>query len=451
MNPEKARSSRPEDPLHDLAVEYRPIGSLKPNPRNARTHSKKQIRQIAASIGEFGFNNPALIDGEDRIIAGHGRVEAARLLGMDRVPTIRIDHLTQEQKRAYVVADNRLALEAGWDREILAIEFAELSALDLDFDLEITGFETAEIDLIVDGPTPAKPDRADDVPEAQTLSVTRPGDLWLLGGHRLLCADARDPASFVALMGEERARLVFADPPYNVRIDGHVCGAGSVKHREFAMASGEMSRSEFVDFLATVFGNLAGVSIDGAIHFQCIDWRHMREMIEAGERVYSELKNICIWVKDNGGMGSFYRSRHELVTVWKVGRAPHLNTIELGKHGRYRTNVWEYAGVNTLKRNRMDELRMHPTVKPTALVADAIKDTSRRGDLVLDCFGGSGTTLLAAEKTRRRARLMELDPVYCDVILRRFEAYTGETATHVGTGRSFAEVAADRALVEEAA
>ncbi len=410
-------------------IENVPVGALVPYARNARVHSKKQLHQIAASIQEFGFTNPVLIDRTNTILAGHGRVAAAKLLGLAEVPTIRIEHLTPAQKRAYVIADNRLALNAGWDPDILRIEFAELSRLDLDFDLDITGFETAEIDLLVDGPTKqTKEDSADRVPEPQKLAVTRPGDMWRLGDHLLLCGNALEPESFRLLMGEDRARLVFSDPPYNVPIDGHVCGAGSVKHREFAMASGEMSRGEFVAFLTTACRNLAAASMDGAIHYICLDWRHAAEILEAGAAAYGELKNICAWVKSNGGMGSFYRSQHELVFVFKNGTAPHLNTIELGKHGRYRTNVWSYAGVNTFKRGRMEELESHPTVKPVALISDAIKDASRRGDLVLDCFGGSGSTLIAAEKTRRRARLIELEPTYCDVIVRRWQNLTHDQA-----------------------
>jgi DNA modification methylase len=427
------------------------IDCLKPFRRNARTHSKKQISQIATSIQEFGFTNPVLIDEDGHIMAGHGRVAAAKELGWSHVPVLRIGHMSDEQKRAYVIADNRLAEKAGWDLEILQLEFSALCQMDLSFDLDITAFETAEIDAIVDGiGLPKKRDLADAVPaSADGPSVTRKGDLWRLGQHLLFCGDARDEASYATLMGTEQARLVFADPPYNVPIDGHVCGLGSIKHREFACASGEMSRSEFVSFLRTVFERLVRFSIDGAIHFQCMDWRHIGEMVEAGEAVYSGLKNVCVWVKDNGGMGSLYRSQHEFVFVWKVGTAPLVNTIELGKHGRYRTNVWSYAGVNTLKSARMAELAMHPTVKPTAMVSDAIKDTSKRGELVMDPFGGSGTTLIAAEKTGRRARLIEIDTHYCDVIVRRWETFVRREAVLVSSGGTFADVGAARSADRE--
>jgi DNA modification methylase len=440
-----AKPSRSRDGVYrDLHVEERPIGSLKPAGRNARTHSKKQIHQIAASIREFGFTNPILVDENGEILAGHGRLAGAKELGLAVVPTIRLDHLSAEQKRAYILADNKLALNAGWDPEILEIEFAELSAVDLAFELEITGFSTAEIDGYAEGAKNAPAADDDIVPEVQSSAVSRPGDLWLLGSHKLLCGDSRDPASFATVMGSDRAQLVFSDAPYNVKIDGHVGGAGAVKHREFAMASGEMTRAEFIAFLQVVFRNLAAVSVDGSLHFQCMDWRHSWEMLAAGEAVYSELKNICVWVKDNGGMGSLYRSQHEMVFVWKVGDGAHVNTIELGKHGRYRTNVWEYAGVNTLKRDRMTELAMHPTVKPCALVQDAIKDASKKGDIVLDPFSGSGTTLIAAEKTRRKGRAIEFDPIYVDVAVRRWQGLTGKKAVLLSSGTTFEEIEDER-------
>ncbi len=424
-------------------VELRPLAALKPALRNARTHSNKQIEQIAASIRQFGFTNPVLVNDKDQIVAGHGRVEAARRLGIPEVPVIRLAHLNRKELRAYALADNKLAANAGWDPEILRIEFAELSALELDFDLEITGFSTTEIDLSIgDGlNVPPEEDNPDDLLPSSRCWIEQ-GDLWFLGEHRLLCGDARSSASYRTLMECERARMVFSDPPYNVRIDGHVGGLGAVKHDEFAMASGEMSRREFASFLEEVFVLEAQVSINGAIHFQCMDWRHMSEMLEAGEAAYSELKNTCVWVKENAGMGSFFRSQHELVFVWKVGTEPHLNTVELGKNGRYRTNVWNYPAASKTGAN--SDLAMHPTVKPVPMIMDAIKDTSRRGEIVLDAFGGSGSTLIAAEKTGRRARLIELEPKYCEVTIRRWEKFTGSEAILAGTGKTFAETCASR-------
>jgi DNA modification methylase len=269
--------------------------------------------------------------------------------------------------------------------------------------------------------------------------------VWLLGRHRLICGDARSPQHYATLLGGELAGLVFTDPPYNVPIDGPVSGLGKVQHREFAMGAGKMSEAAFTAFLRETLGCAAKASRDGAIAFVCMDWRHMGELLGAGKAVFSELKNLCVWNKNNGGMGTFYRSKHELVFVFKVGAAPHVNTFGLGDTGRYRTNVWDYAGVNTMKAGRAEELAMHPTVKPVALVADAIRDCSRRGDIVLDPFGGSGSTLIAAEKTGRKARLIEFDPIYSDVIVRRFEQLTGKQARLEGNGESFELVAENRA------
>jgi DNA modification methylase len=360
--------------------------------------------------------------------------------------------MTEAEIRAYVIADNRLAENAGWDRELLAIELQYLCELDLDFDVTITGFEMPEIDVLfgelqTGGSGPDEPDPGDEVPEVDNTgpAVTRPGDLWVVGDHRLICGDATDPAVYGGLLGSERAQMVFTDPPYNVPIDGHVCGLGAVTHREFAMAAGEMSEAEFTRFLATTFGHLAAHAADGALHYICMDWRHLGEVLAAGQGSYSELKNLCVWAKTNGGMGSLYRSQHELVFVFKSGKGAHINNVELGKHGRYRTNLWTYAGVNSFGRNRDEDLAMHPTVKPVALVADAILDCSRRKGIVLDVFAGSGTTLVAAERTGRRGYGIELDPLYCDVIVRRLAKVAGLEVIHAETGKSFAEVEAERA------
>jgi DNA modification methylase len=429
-----------------MNIEYTHVNELRPYAGNARTHSRKQIRQIAKSIERFGFNNPVLIDGNRQIVAGHGRVEAAKLLGMTAVPTVRLSHLSDADKRAYILADNKLAEKAGWDREILAIELQAL--VDLNVDIEITGFETGEIDIILDDAREAAgspPEPEDNVPAyADGSAVSRLGNLWLLGQHRLLCGDARDQAAYDVLLDGAKAEFVFTDPPYNVPIDGHVCGLGRIRHGNFAMGCGEMSQAEFVQFLVTVFGLQATNTTDGSIHQICMDWRHMGEMLRAGHQVYSELKNLCVWNKSNGGMGSFYRSKHELVFVWKNGSAPHINTFELGQHGRSRSNVWDYAGVNVPKAGGLSDLAMHPTVKPVALVADAIKDCSRRNGLVLDPFGGSGTVLVAAERTARKARALEIDPHYVDVAVRRWQAYTGKTAVLAASGATFEQVEEER-------
>lgn len=427
-------------------VAERAIDALRPYARNARTHSRKQIRQIARSIQRFGFNNPVLVSEDGEIIAGHGRVEAAKSLGWKTVPTIRLAHLSEAERRAYVIADNKLALNAGWDREILAIELQGL--VDLAFDVELTGFSLAEIDLVIDAAGDADPDGVDApedaVPAVTGEAVTRLGDIWHLGRHRLLCGDAQEADSFGRLLGLERVDLVFTDPPYNVKIDGNVCGLGTVKHREFAFASGEMSERQFTGFLESTLGNAASVMRDGAIAFVCMDWRHMGELLAAGRGVFTELKNLVVWNKTNGGMGAFYRSKHELIFVFKQGTAEHTNSFGLGDTGRYRTNVWDYAGISSIGAARAEELAMHPTVKPVALIADAIRDCSRRGEVVLDCFGGSGSTLIAAEKTGRRARLIEYDPLYCDTIVRRWEKLTGKRATLGEDGEAFEDVAERR-------
>jgi DNA modification methylase len=449
---------QPEAPTmtqHGSSLEFRmdvvPIGlaKLRPYAKNPRTHSKRQIRQIADSIRRFGFTNPVLVSDDGEIIAGHGRVEAARLLQMESVPAVRLSHLNEAQRKAYVIADNKLALNAGWDHELLAIELQAL--VDLDFGVEITGFSLAEVDLVLQEARACRTDPhcelADETPPlSEPMSATtRSGDLWLLDRHRLLCGDARSRESFDRLLDGERVDLVFTDPPYNVPIDGHVCGLGRIRHREFAMGAGEMSRAQFTAFLQLTLGHATAACRDGAIAFVCMDWRHLRELLAAGEAVFSELKNVCVWNKTNGGMGSFYRSKHELVFVFKVGSAPHTNTFGLGDTGRYRTNVWDYAGVNALRSGRAEELAMHPTVKPVVLIADAIMDCTRRDEVVLDPFAGSGSTVIAAHKTGRRARLIEFDPAYCDQILRRFQKVTGKEARLAATGQKFEAVGEDRA------
>ena len=432
-----------------LKISYKDPDQLKKRPRNPRTHTPKQIQQIVASIKEFGFISPVLIDGSDEIIAGHGRVEAAKLVGMSDVPTVRVDHLTPAQIRAYVIADNKLAENAGWDRELLTLELQELS-VDLNFDVTITGFETAEVDLLIGELGEETPDEADQVPQIDRSvpAVSRAGDRWQIGNHVLLCGDALDENNYVNLLDSQKAQLVFTDPPYNVAIDGHVSGHGRVKHREFAMASGEMSTQEFTKFLETALGCLAEFSSNGSIHFICMDWRHLRELLDAAEKPYGELKNLCVWAKTNAGMGSLYRSQHELIFVFKNGSEPHINNVELGRFGRNRSNVWNYAGVNAFGSDRDTELAMHPTVKPVAMVADAILDCSKRNGIILDAFAGSGTTLIAAEKTGRRGYGIEIDPHYVDTIIRRFDQVYGLKAIHTQSKLDFDDMRTRRAKEE---
>lgn len=437
-----------------LKIQNRPPAALIPYSRNARKHSKKQIRQLAASIERFGFNAPILITSGGEVIAGHARLEAAKLLSLETVPTVCIDHLSDEERRAYVIADNKIALNSSWDHELLSLEFQDL--LDVGLDLKITGFDTCEIDLVLGAVSDADPDNTnaaeDNAPEPSGPAVTRRGDLWQLGRHVLLCGDARNPADYAAVMFHEAADLIFTDPPYNCRINGHVAGLGQVQHREFAMASGEMSQEEFTTFLRESLGAAAQCCRDGALAYVFMDWRGAAALLEAGGHAFTEQKQLCVWNKQNGGMGTFYRSKHELVFIYKVGTAPHTNNFGLGETGRYRTNVWDYPGISSISKTRREEQARHPTPKPVALVADAIKDSTNRGDLILDPFGGSGSTLIAAESCGRYARLIELDPLYCDVVIRRYQEYTGKAACLMGCNTPFEEVEEQRTrLVEGAA
>jgi len=425
-------------------VVHTPIDALRPAKSNARVHSKKQLKQIARSIQRYGFNAPVLIGNDGEIIAGHGRVEAAKLLGLEAVPAICLAHLNDVERRAYLIADNKIALNAGWDQELLAGEIQVL--VDHGFDIEDTGFSVAEVDILLEeandaAPVSKKKAQAEDrIPDVDPLAVTRMGDVWQLGRHRLICGDARDVNAYTALLNGEEVDLLFTDPPYNVKIDRNVSGKGAAIHREFAFASGEMKDGEFVHFLTQSLGAAASRCRDGAIAFVCMDWRHMGELLEAGRHVFAEMKNLCVWNKPVGGLGSCYRSKHELVFMFKVGTAEHVNTFGLGGDGRYRTNVWDYAGNNSINATRMEELSMHPTVKPVAMIKDAILDCSHRGHIVLDCFAGSGSTLVAAHKVGRVARLIEYDPLYCDVIIRRFEKLTGKQAILKDTGHSFEDM-----------
>jgi DNA modification methylase len=405
-----------------LEVVYRPLAELVPDPRNARTHSKKQIAQIADSIRAFGFTNPILADPQGNLIAGHGRLRAAKELGLETVPVIILDGLTEPQKKALRLADNKIALNAGWDTEILKLELAELSLPEVEIDLGLTGFSPGEIDVVL-----AESEDPDDevIPAVPSNPRVQPGDIWKLGEHRVACGDGRDVAFLQRVVGEgEAIDCAFLDPPYNVKINGHANAKG--RHREFAMASGEMSDNEFRSFLADTLGSCARVSRDGAVHFVCMDWRHMDDVTAAGGGIYNDLLNICVWNKSNAGMGSLYRSKHEMVFVYRVGSAPHTNTVELGKHGRNRTNVWDYASVNSMKGSRREDLALHPTVKPVAMVADAYCDVTKQSELVLDIFLGSGTSLIAAERVGRRFRGLDIDPAYVDLAMQRWSDLTGK-------------------------
>lgn len=435
-----------------LAVTYRPVAQLRPDPKNARLHSKAQIGKLARSMQVFGFVIPILTDSGGGVIAGHARLLAAKQLGMAEVPTICLEHLSKAQIATYKIADNRLAELATWDDRLLGESLQDLSLMNLDL-LETTGFDLAEIDVRIEGldilPEVGKADPADAVPTpAAGPAVSAPGDLWRLGRHRIYCGDALKPESYAALLDVgERADMAFTDMPYNVSITRHVGGLGSIKHREFGMASGEMSPTEFEGFMGSAMDLMVQHSRDGAINYHCMDWAHLLPLMRAAETRYSETKNLCFWMKDNGGMGSLYRSQHECVLVVKCGSGKHVNNVQLGRFGRNRSNVWRYPGANSFAGRKSEEgnlLAMHPTVKPVQLVADAILDCSARGDLVLDPFLGSGTTVIAAERVGRRCVGMELDPLYSDAIVRRWQVFTGDQARLASTGATFEETTAIR-------
>jgi len=425
------------------------VKEIKGNPRNARTHSRAQIRQIADSIKACGFGAPLLVDETLTLIAGHGRFKAAELLGMGDIPAVQLLGLSETQKRVLALADNRVGENAGWDRELLAIELPDLAKLlvEENLDISLTGFSPAEIDQLQIDFEEDSADPADEIDQGWQKGpvVSQRGSLWVLDQHRLLCGDARSESDVDRLMGSTRATMAFLDVPYNVKVK-NIGGRGRVKHAEFAFASGEMSRADYVKFLVDALGNASRVSRSGAVHFVCCDWRHVTEITEAGGLAYDENLNIVVWVKTNGGQGSFYRSQHEFIGVFRVGEAPFLNNVQLGRHGRSRSNVWNYRGVNTFGAGRMDELRAHPTVKPIALVADAMRDCTRRRDAVLDTFSGSGTTILAAERIGRRAFAMDVEARYVDVGVRRWQAFTGKDAVDAESGQPFDELAKRAAL-----
>ena len=419
-------------------VSYLPIGSIVPDPSNPRKHSLKQIRAIANSIEAFGFNAPILVDNGNRVVAGHGRLEAGQLLGLAEVPVIRLEHLSEQQAKAYMLADNKLTDRSSWDDRKVAIVLKELSEIALDFEIEATGFEAPEIDLRIQSlePPDESTDSADHFEAAHGPPVSRADDLWTLGGHRLLCGNALDPRAYDALLAGEKAAAVFTDPPDNVRAKHHVSGKGAREHREIPVAVEERTEDEFCKFLVEAFSLMVSHSVEGATFFACMDWRRLLEIVSAIRALGCVLLNLCVWVKTNGDTGSLYRSRHELVFVFCKGDTTRVNNVEVDKHRRNRTNVWNYRG-------RKRGLDLHPTVKPIAMVSDAILDVTQRGDIVLDPFCGSGTTILAAERTGRRGYAIELDPGHVDTAIDRWQRMTKQTAVH-RSGKTFEEMRAER-------
>lgn len=426
----------------NLLITNQPIELVKPDDRNPRKHSKQQIRQIADCIGEIGFVVPIVVDGSNKILSGHGRYAAAKLLGATHVPVIRLEHLTPEQARIFSIADNRLVENSDWDDELLAEILLDLSNANLDISLELTGFSVTEMDLRIDSHLEEKsdkPDPADQIIEQRGPIISRFGDVWSLGRHRIICGNSLEESTYSMLMNGLKAHMVISDSPFNVKINGHVGGNGKVKHKEFQFASGEMSQEEFTQFLTQAFRLQSKYSVDNSVHYQFCDWRHLEEFMSAGNSAYHQLINLVVWVKNSGAMGSFYRSRHELVLVYVNGKGPRRNNVQLGKYGRNRTNVWEYPGILTMSRQSEEGnlLLMHPTIKCVAMIADAILDCTSRNEIVLDAFLGSGTTVLAAERIGRVCHGIEVDPHYVDVSIMRWQRLTSESAIHTQSGKTF--------------
>lgn len=414
---------------------------LKPHKKSLKVHSKEKIKLLANSISALDCIVPIVVDKNYRIIAGNARYKAIKQLGLKSVPVIKAEHLTDDQVRLYRIADNKLAEGSKWDDELLRVELEYLSNIDID--VTLTGFQIPEIDFILNDQAFVEPVTDEALLAPPTRPVTRSRDIFSLGKHRVACGDLRIRPVMLSLMGQERATLVITDPPFNVPINGHVL-VGSSRHSEFAMASGEMSQEEFTAFLQSCFEQFCDFSVDGSLHLVFMDWRHIREITQAGDAVYDKQMNLCVWAKSNAGMGSLWRSQHELVFIFKKGKKPHINNVHLGKHGRHRSNVWQYAGMNAFGANRDEALESHPTVKPETMIADAIMDVSNRGDIVLDGFLGSGTTLLAAEQTGRVCYGCEIEPRYVDVAIHRFHQMSDAPVIHEQSGMTFDELRVTR-------
>ena len=433
---------RPKPSAKRLEIEHLRPRAIKPRARNPRTHSQAQIGKLMEAIRKFGFTAPVLVDAETCLIAGHGRLEAALKLGLCEVPAIRIAHLSPREIQALVIADNQLAALSKWDDEILKLELGDLIFDDeIDFSPSITGFEGAKIDALVFGGEFAAAEDEDLPAGASGRSpITQLGDIWQNDQLTLICGDALKEETYQALLGAEKAAMALTDPPYNVAIDGHVSGKGKVRHREFAQASGEMSEAEFIAFLSTACERIKASVSHGALIYVFMDGAHLFDLMSAARSVGLKQLSFCTWAKTNAGMGSFYRSQTEHVLVLKAGDASHTNNIQLGRFGRNRTTLWTYPGANSFGRNRDASLAAHPTVKNVAMLADAILDATNKGDLVLDPFAGSGSTLVAAHRVGRRAAGIELDPLYVDGALQRIIALTGLDFERASDGASFADL-----------
>lgn len=417
-----------------LSIVYRPTDSIRPDPQNPRLHSKKQVRQIARSLKAFGFIVPVLIDRNGQLITGHGRLLAAQFLEMPEVPTIEVEHLTEAQRRAFIIADNRLTENSEWNDGLLAEQLKTLSVLNLDFSVEVTGFEMKEIDMRIEvlaQDSSGKSDTADAIPESLLkFQVTRSGDLWILGGHRVYCGDARDDSAYSLLMEGRQAKMVFADPP---------CG-------EAELQIDRLAESEFIDFLKNVLSRLERNSLDGAFHFICMDCQRPECLIAVARSIYAEFADLCVWVRQDTRQSSLYRNEHELIFVFRKGQIADGNNVRLSQHAGRRTNVWRYRRKNSICPKCVDgrQFAFHASIKPVALIAEAILDCTVNGDLVLDPFLGSGTTVIAAERTGRICYGIELDARHVDLIVRRWQSFTRQNAFQATTGRTFNETEEER-------
>lgn len=435
----------PDQKRNSLFIQWLLIEFIKFFENRVRKHPASLIQKISHSLMTYGWMLPILIDEHNRVIAGEARLLAAIELGWTQVPVIRIAHLSEAQVRAYRLADNRLAEEADWDSISLRSELIELSTLGIS--IEDTGFEIAEADIVIGTATSTADDVIVEAPSRDEPPVSRLGDLFDIGGSFILCGDALRLRSNAELMSGVSATALIVDPPYNVAISGHVSVTG--RHREFVEASGEKTPEEYAEFLAEFLARAIVSMEHGAIAFIFIDWRSVATLILAVEQAGLEMINLCVWAKANAGMGSLYRSRHELIVVARKPGGKPINNVQLGKYGRNRTNVWEFPGANSIGSEAREVLGDHPTPKPVAMLSEAILDVTKRGDVVLDLFGGSGSTLIAAHRTGRVARIMELDPYYVDLIVRRAQATLGLTARCARTGRTFTELASIRANVRQ--
>ncbi len=429
------------DLVPDLETVRVPIEQLQPAKRRARKPGKDHLANVMKCLRELGQVSPILIDRDHRIVDGHIVVEALRQLAATHVVAVPLDHLNEEQVRLVRIALNKLAEGSTWELEELRAELGELQLAG--YDLTNAGFTLPELDIILQPPTEGGGIAVNDaVEEPPAEPVSRPGDLWLLGPHRLLCGDALVAQSYASILGEEKAAACFTDCPWNIPIEGFVSGLGVKKHKNFKMAAGEMSAEAFQEFVDTFSRLIAEHLEDGGVVYSCIDWRSHDRIVLGGERAGLKHINTIVWNKGSGGMGGLYRSAHELIPLLCKGKTSKTNNVELGRHGRDRTNVWNYPGANRPGSSAAQALKHHPTPKPVEMVEDALFDVTRRGELVLDPFMGSGTTLLAAEQSGRIAVGIELDPAYVDVCGRRWQEMTGEDAVNVHTRRTFNETAA---------